>query len=434
MSMNYMFRKGKLSAWYKVLLPKSRLQNYPPVFSIRNPVFSCVSDAHKTGFEVAILSFYIQNHQQLREFLGREGMKQYIDILKKEFAVCIKEHFQQDLLILHDYYSDGLTALIRRYPHHQRINELDMKAETVESCLESRMNTAYKEVPSSFKTGYMFIERNGENLPESINKAHQMAFSMAEKKEQSKYNQMVYDMSQIIANKSVRLLVQPIFQVSTNEKVAYEVLSRGTEGTFFENPLNLFSFARQAGMLYELEMIVLKKAMAELSRMDVNEQIYINFTPITIGNKHFFSDVKQILNQYKHLSPKQIVFEITERDEITDLDLLIRTIGKLREFGIRIAVDDTGAGYASLHTIIEVMPDIIKIDRSVIKDIDNSTVKESMLKGLLLIAREIGSTVVAEGIESEKEAMILSKNKVDLAQGYFYARPSTIETVSASPA
>lgn len=72
------------------------------------------------------------------------------------------------------------------------------------------------------------------------------------------------------------------------------------------------------------------------------------------------------------------------------------------------------------------MPDIIKIDRSVIQNIVKNSIKESMLKGLLLIAREAGSLVVAEGIENEDEASVLTRNNVDLAQGYFYARPSVL--------
>jgi EAL domain-containing protein (putative c-di-GMP-specific phosphodiesterase class I) len=92
--------------------------------------------------------------------------------------------------------------------------------------------------------------------------------------------------------------------------------------------------------------------------------------------------------------------------------------------GFKIAVDDTGAGYASLNTISELMPDIIKIDRSVIENIDKNSVKESMLKGLLLVAKEAGSLVVAEGIENQEEASVLTRNNVDLAQGNFYARPA----------
>ncbi|WP_066091447.1 EAL domain-containing protein [Neobacillus novalis] len=117
---------------------------------------------------------------------------------------------------------------------------------------------------------------------------------------------------------------------------------------------------------------------------------------------------------------------MTENDSIDGLKNFIYNLKMLRLMGFRIAMDDTGAGYSSLSIISEIMPDIIKIDRSVIQNIVKNSIKESMLKGLLLIAREAGSLVVAEGIENEDEASVLTRNNVDLAQGYFYARPSVL--------
>ncbi|WP_420490887.1 EAL domain-containing protein [Neobacillus drentensis] len=98
----------------------------------------------------------------------------------------------------------------------------------------------------------------------------------------------------------------------------------------------------------------------------------------------------------------------------------------MRLMGFSIAMEDTGAGYSSLSIISEIMPDIIKIDRSVIQNIDKNSVKESMLQGLMLIAREAGSLVVAEGIENKEEASELKRNNVELAQGSFYARPAAL--------
>ncbi len=132
-----------------------------------------------------------------------------------------------------------------------------------------------------------------------------------------------------------------------------------------------------------------------------------------------------MLAKNKNISPSRITLEVTEQDSIEGMGNFIYNIRVLRTLGFRVAVDDTGAGYASLHSISEIMPDIIKIDCSVIQGIDSNGIKESMLKGLLL-AKEAGSLVVAEGIENEGEASVLSRNKVDLAQGYFYARPDTL--------
>jgi EAL domain-containing protein (putative c-di-GMP-specific phosphodiesterase class I) len=270
-------------------------------------------------------------------------------------------------------------------------------------------------------------------LPKFVLWAHHQIESMAEKKDQIGHNERLITISKIVANKEIILLAQPIFDVETNEIKALEILSRGPKGTIMESPLQLFSVARQTGMLYELELIVLEKTLELMIFSGSKHDFFINFTPLTLGNDRFIKDVNKLLAKYSHIRPDQITIEITERDSIEEIKDFISNIRLLRSIGFKIAVDDTGSGYSSLNTISEVMPDIIKIDRSVIQNIDKNSVKESMLKGLLLVAKETGSLVVAEGIESAEEALVLSRNKVDLAQGFFYARPSTLkEKVAAS--
>ncbi|WP_236693895.1 EAL domain-containing protein [Sporosarcina globispora] len=237
---------------------------------------------------------------------------------------------------------------------------------------------------------------------------------------------MMYKINKIVAKKEITMLAQPIINVATGEVKAWEMLTRGPRGTSLESPLQLFSIAGQTGSLYELELIVFEKTLEQIAKTGCLQDIFINFTPITIGNERFVRGVKKMLANHKNIPPEQITLEITERDSIEGIENFIYNIKVLRTLGFRVAVDDTGAGYASLNSISEIMPDIIKIDRSVIQGIDTNSVKESMLKGLLLVAKETGSLVVAEGIESEGEASVLSRNNVDLAQGYFYARPDTL--------
>ena len=272
----------------------------------------------------------------------------------------------------------------------------------------------------------MFIENKPDAVREAIARAHKQATAMAEKKVDSEFNEMLYMLRKIVAQKEIKLLAQPIIDVATKKTYAWEMLTRGPSGTVLENPLTLFSVARQTELLYPLEMIVIEKAFQQVKDTRCHHDIFVNCTPLTLGNIRFIQDIKALMVKFKGISPKQITFEVTERDSIEGLKNFIYNIKLLRVMGFRIAVDDTGAGYASLNTISEIMPEIIKIDRSVIENIDKSTVKESMLKGLLLVAKEAGSLVVAEGIENAEEASVLTRHNVDLAQGYFYARPAAL--------
>jgi EAL domain-containing protein (putative c-di-GMP-specific phosphodiesterase class I) len=418
-----------LLGWGKIMLPHSSIRYYPPQFIVRNPIVSGVKKAFKDGCEVAVIAYTIKNHRELAAQLGDEEGK-YTKALKKHFkSVIEKEIDKQDMIVLHDYYSDSLTLFIRIDHNRHCISEIDTKMKKILREAESRLFHEYPTVHPAFDTGYIFIDKTVGSVHEAVLKAHQQAFAMAEKRIQSDFNEMVYDMRKIISKRNIKLLAQPIIDVATKEIRAWEMLTRGPEGTALESPLQLFSVARQTNMLYELEMIVLEKSLEQIRSTGCTHDIFINFTPITLGNSRFVRDLKNMLQLYKNIRPGQITFEVTERDSIEGIENFIYNIKVLRGMGIKIAVDDTGAGYASLNTISEIMPDVIKIDRSVIQNIDKNSVKESMLKGLLLVAREAGSIVVAEGIESEAEASVLTRNKVELAQGYFYARPGLLKTV-----
>lgn len=419
--------------WAKIVLPLHKIRYYPPQFVIRNPVIEVVNKAFKEGYEVAIVVFNINNLREVCDYLGENNYTLFIKSLKKHFRLVIeKELDQDDVLVLHDYYSDGLTLFLRIDHKRSGVSEIDSIMKKVLKESESKLNAEFSISYAEFASGYMFVEKKHYSVQEAISRAHQQALAMAEKRVQSEFNEMLYSVNKIVSQRNISLLAQPILDVATKEVRAWEMLTRGPKGTSLESPLQLFSVARQTGFLYDLELIVLEKTLEQINNTGCRQDIFINFTPISLGNQRFIADLKRLMLKYKNIPPRQITIEITERDSIEGIEHFLSNIKILRNLGFRIAVDDTGSGYASLNTISAIMPDIIKIDRSVIQDIDKNSVKESMLKGLLLVARETGSLVVAEGIESKEEALVMHRNQVDLAQGYYFARPGVLQKSMAS--
>lgn len=417
-------RFNDLNKWIKILLPEDKLKFYPPQFIIRDPIRKAVRKAFDGGYEVAVIVFNIKNLRELPEQLGEQGYTGFIRLLKLTFQDVIKEEVKsEEIVALHDYSSDGLTLFMKVNHDSHSVTDIDKKMKRILRLSEKKLAELVPLAKPVFETGYMFIEKRHYSIQEAILKANQHALSMAEKRVQSEYNEMLFMVNRIVAQKDIYLLAQPIIDIATGEVRAWEMLTRGPKGSVLESPLQLFSIARQTGMLYDLEMIVFEETLQQIYKTGCTQDIFINFTPITLGHERFIRDIKNMLAKCKNISPRQITLEITERDSIEGMENFLYNIKVLRMLGFRVAIDDTGAGYASLHSISEIMPDIIKIDRSVIQDIDKNSVKESMLKGLLIIAKEAGSLVVAEGIENKEEASVLSRNKVDLAQGYYYARP-----------
>jgi EAL domain-containing protein (putative c-di-GMP-specific phosphodiesterase class I) len=429
----YVEKMKQLLNWGKIFLPHSSMRYYPPQFTLRDPIAEGITHAFNQGFEVATIVFNINNLHDIHEQLGPFHYKKFIQCLKVYFKYTVDTHFdKKDIIALHDYYSDGLTLYVRLNNSKDSLSEIDLIMKKISTEVEKNIQIEYPTVPTYFDKGYMFVEKKHYSIQEAIYKAHQQSVAMAEKRVQTEFNEMLVTVSNIVSQRNIKLLAQPIIDVETGEIRAWEMLTRGPKGTPYESPLHLFSVARQTGLLYDLEFIVLEKTLEQIKSTGSYHDFFINFTPLTLGNGRFIRDVKKLLSQYKSIPPSRITIEVTERDSIETMKDFIFNIKVLRTMGFRIAVDDTGAGYASLNTISEIMPDIIKIDRSVIQNIDKNSVKESMLKGLLLVAKETGSLVVAEGIESAEEALVLSRNKVDLAQGYFYARPKVLPNAATS--
>lgn len=418
----------KILKWIKVFVPLPKLRYYPPQFIIRNPITQAVQHSFELGYEVAVMVFNIADLIELKESMDKQEYNAYIAYLKKVFKEAIIELIPEEhIVMLHDYSSDGITFLMRMKGRGKKLKKLDDTIYDIVSFVKHEIHTTHPSINTSFTTGYTFIDKKYYSLDEAISKAHQQAVAIAEKKIEYEEHSLLETINQIIVERNIRLLAQPIFEVATRQIKAYEVLTRGPKGTDLESPLVLFSVARQMGKLYELEKIVLEKTFKQISENESSQNVFINFTPLTLGDPRFVEDIEAILKKYQKVSPKQVVLEVTEQDPIIQKEHFNKNLHLLRKLGFRLAVDDTGIGYSTLHSILEIGPEIIKIDRSVIQDIDTNKVKESMLKGLLLIAKEAGSYVIAEGIESKGEAMVLSRNNVDFAQGYFYAKPASVD-------
>lgn len=239
-------------------------------------------------------------------------------------------------------------------------------------------------------------------------------------------------LNQILKNRTLYTVYQPIVSVSDGSIFAYEGLTRGPVDSFLRSPIDLFTFAETEGYLFHLEKLSRELAI-ERSTGWINRKnkLFININAQVIHDPSFTPGyTSQILKKY-HLSPENIVFEITERSAIKDFHAFKKLLNHYRKQGYEIAVDDAGAGYSSLQAITELEPEYIKIDRSLIKDIDKNQIKESLLEAFLLSAKKMNSKVIAEGIETAEELRILSELGVDYCQGFFLAKPAfPVPTIS----
>lgn len=407
----------------QLFFPLRQIRYYPPRFILRNPVVEGVSQALQKGYEVALIVYKIKNMSDLNQRFEYDEVKQITGRLRTKFKEIVQQNINEDQIILLDYhFSEGFTIYINFNEDYEGNSVYDINQLMTRIC-QKLHELLINGFNFEFDKGYMFIQKKVDSVSESIYNARHQALVMAEKKVQSDYNDMLYLMSKVISNKNIRLYGQPIIHMETKQIQAWELLTRGPEGTNLEMPLRLFSVAQQTGHLYDLEMIVVERTFEKITETNCQHVIFMNCTPLTLGNKRFVPDLKKVLQHFPKIDPTKIIIEMTEQETVEDLKRLNENLRELRALGFRIALDDTGAGYSSLHSIGEILPEIIKIDRAVIENIHENPVSESMLMGIMLIADKVGSLVVAEGIEKIQEVNVLSQHKVDFVQGYYYARP-----------
>ncbi|WP_165865929.1 GGDEF domain-containing protein [Lucifera butyrica] len=228
----------------------------------------------------------------------------------------------------------------------------------------------------------------------------------------------------IILEKEIFPVYQPIVDLKTGDIMGYEALSRGPANSPLYSPLELFRVAQDSGLLFPLEQVCREKAIQNIHLLKSYQQLFLNINADVVKDPHFRGGITKLLIQQKGFLPQQITFEITERTAIRDFNNFSRSLYHYREQGYSIAIDDAGAGYSSLQAIVELRPAYIKIDMSIVQDIDRNPLKQAILEAMVQLAAMINGKIIAEGIEKPAELAMLIKMGVHYAQGYYLARPA----------
>ncbi|NGQ96948.1 EAL domain-containing protein [Brevibacillus sp. SYP-B805] len=371
-----------------------------------------------------LLLFDVKQHAEMKALYPVHVMQQIEDTIERVFQLVVPEWFAPEhVLAMQKYYDDDYVVILRHAG--QDDSRLAERLTHVQQKLEAEIaarTSSFFDFPIAFHTAFSWI-RQGEDAFEAVHHALQDARSIAKRHLPANIGHLRAALRQVLEEEQIRVLAQPIVSLDTGHITGWEVLTRGPENTPFAMPDQLFHYAYQTDLLVHLELLVVKKAFMVIRQQNTTRPVFLNVTVPSLKNPYFFQSLTKLLTQFPEIDPQQIVFEITERHPIDDLAAFSRSLGILRKAGFKLAVDDTGAGYASLHVISELLPDVIKIDRSIIHDIDRHEVKDAVLDAIMMVARKIGSHVVAEGIETEEEAKVLLSKKVDCAQGFFFSLP-----------
>lgn len=229
---------------------------------------------------------------------------------------------------------------------------------------------------------------------------------------------------EILESESLTTHFQPIIDIQTNSIYAYECLTRGVlpNGDLMY-PNDLFEKSNRNDTNFRLDKLCRESALKTAAVKKINSKVFINFLPTAIYDPNFcLQSTVRWANQLE-LDPRNIVFEVVETENVQDKVHLKQILNHYREQGFKIALDDVGEGYSSLNMIIDIKPDIIKVDRNIIDGIDTNELKQSVYKALKSICIDNNIQILAEGVETQEELSMVKKLGVDFAQGYYFAKP-----------
>ncbi len=217
---------------------------------------------------------------------------------------------------------------------------------------------------------------------------------------------------------SLWIAYQPIVRATDHARFGYEALLRSLEPSL-PHPEAVLTAAERLGQVHTLGSIIRERACLPVHESAEHGVLFVNIHPTELLDPALYLPDAPL-----SLIANRVVLEITERSTLEDIPDIRPRIARLRELGLRIALDDFGAGYAGLGSLAKLEPEILKLDLSLVRDVHLSSTKRKVIRSITSLAKDMGMMVVAEGIETVEERNALAELGCDLLQGYYFGKPN----------
>lgn len=234
---------------------------------------------------------------------------------------------------------------------------------------------------------------------------------------------------------SIRIEFQPILTVKdgTARLYALEALARGPRGSSVERPDVLFEYARRKGEESRLDVVCIVEAIVRAATLPGTPAISMNVHGSTLSDDRVF--VQRFLGAAEAfgIAPERLMLEIVEHRACWDMKALDCALGRLRDAGVRIAVDDLGVGASNFRMVVDCRPDHLKIDRYIVAGCGRDAVRASVIGSIAHLARSIGASAIAEGIEDELDLDLVTSLGVQIVQGWLFAPAMPAHELAKTP-
>jgi len=377
--------------------------------------------------ELTVLYIHFVWYEKIEEIYGWQKLDDVLEntanALREFYA---REHATAENIMMVSHIADDDFILFTEVPSSPEAAERRLRALSaqLETYLREQVEEAHGEDIASLcgiYVGASTVFRNPKIRTERlIYRGIREAAQAARGAEEWERSRKVNDLKSTIRDGAVFIEYHPIIVTATQQTYGYEALARGSRREL-RSPEVLFEVAEEANMLWELSRLLRRRAVEGImSELKEGQHLFLNVDP------HDFDDPS-----FRNLDPAElgisepgrVVLEITERTAIKDYPRFQEYLAAFRERGFKFAVDDAGSGYAGLGSIANLAPDYIKLDISLISNIDTNFLKQNLVETLVSFANGQGAQVIAEGVERWEEFETVKELGVHLTQGFLFHRP-----------
>jgi EAL domain-containing protein (putative c-di-GMP-specific phosphodiesterase class I)/GGDEF domain-containing protein len=377
--------------------------------------------------ELTVLYIHFVWYEKIEEIYGWQKLDDVLETTAqavRRFYANEHGHGENIMMVSHIADDDFILFTEVRSTPQAAENRLREISGHLESFLRTTVEDAHSEDIAALcgiYVGAATVFRNPKIRTERLlYRGIREAAQAARGAEEWERTRKVSDLKSTIRDGAVFIEYHPIIVTATEEVYGFEALARGVRREL-RSPEVLFEVAAEANMVWELSRLLRKRAVAGIiGELKEGQYLFLNVDP------HDFDDPT-----FRNLTPEdlgipdpgKVVLEITERTAIKDYPRFQEYLKAFRERGFRFAVDDAGSGYAGLGSIANLAPDYIKLDISLIANIDTNFLKQNLVETMVTFANGQGAQVIAEGVERREEFETIKELGVHFTQGFLFHRP-----------
>jgi EAL domain-containing protein (putative c-di-GMP-specific phosphodiesterase class I) len=370
---------------------------------------------------------------QIERLYGARALRATLESLTKRVQARVEREFGDEMIVTSGALHEEHLLIFLPRPRSEAaffLHELPQLAEELRAWTAvglKRVVYPYLSQAPEIPIGCEFALHRPHQRPEAqIRRLIERTYMSARFATERKRRDRAAMLERILLEEKVSTVFEPIVRLATNEVLGYEALSRGPAGSGLETPFDLFSTAEAADREYELDSLCRRRALANARGIQSNQLLFLNILPTCIQDPDFQAvRVRETLGALG-LGPRNLVLEISEKQAISNFPIMREAIDHFSGLGFGIALDDTGAGFSSLQAALELAPDFLKLDMSLVRSIEESPEKQELLRGLQSLAAKMGSRVIAEGIETEQELSAIRALGIECGQGFYLGRGSAM--------